>query len=218
MEPRRQRSEPHRQHAQASIASSQRFGGEISFVTLFVLIASAALIGSRNEAADAFLLFTPRSGEGFEWELVLCVTLLCTFFALPLVPLETRHKEHKSRVFLYAVVLVLLSLFIIFDTSVGLVDLLDDGNFTQYDIEERKENLLVSILNIVLVVSIVQIFALRTRWQCVPTPTSARQSLETLIITLVPAVLDGPIVHRITDHEAILLKLAKQRADEFKER
>ena len=38
-----------------------------AFRLALLLIASAALFGSRNEAADAFLLFTPRSGEGFEW-------------------------------------------------------------------------------------------------------------------------------------------------------
>ena len=172
MEPRRQRSQPHRETDPLPIAGkhAQRFGGEIAFMALFVLVGSAALLGSRNEAADALRLFTPRANEGFEWELVLCVTLLIIFFSIPLMPLTARHQEQKSRVFLYAVVLILISLFLMFDTSVGLVDLLDDGNYTQYDIEERKENLLVSILNIVLIVSIAQIFALRTRWQCVPAP------------------------------------------------
>eukprot|EP00900_Chrysochromulina_parva_P001184 jgi/Chrpa1/11066/Chrysochromulina_OHIO_Genome00011922-RA len=143
-----------------------RFGFEfeVGFIALFALV---IFIGSRYETV--FLLFKSKPGEAIEWELVLCVTLLIVFIGLPLLPLETHIREQKLPAYLlYAMVLVLIFSFIIFDTSVGLVDLLDDGNFTKYDIEERKENLLVSVLNIVLIMSIAQIFYLRTRLQITP--------------------------------------------------
>lgn len=148
-----------------------RFGFEfeVGFIALFALV---IFIGSRYETV--FLLFKSKPGEAIEWELVLCVTLLIVFIGLPLLPLETHIREQKLPAYLlYAMVLVLIFSFIIFDTSVGLVDLLDDGNFTKYDIEERKENLLVSVLNIVLIMSIAQIFYLRTRLQCVTAPVTA---------------------------------------------
>ena len=143
------------------------FEFEVGFIALFALV---IFIGSRHETV--LLLFKSKPGEAIEWELVLCVTLLIVFIGLPLLPLETHIREQKLPAYLlYAMVLVLIFSFIIFDTSVGLVDLLDDGNFTKYDIEERKENLLVSVLNIVLIMSIAQIFYLRTRLQCVTAPS-----------------------------------------------
>ena len=143
------------------------FEFEVGFIALFALV---IFIGSRHETV--LLLFKSKPGEAIEWELVLCVTLLIVFIGLPLLPLETHIREQKLPAFLlYAMVLVFIFSFIIFDTSVGLVDLLDDGNFTKYDIEERKENLLVSVLNIVLIMSIAQIFYLRTRLQCVTAPS-----------------------------------------------
>ena len=141
------------------------FGAEFTFAAVFLMTVGAAALGQRNEVMDAWLLFKPNVGEGFEWELALCMTLLVTFFAQPFMPLEHRYSHRRYRFFFYAAVGLMLSLFVLFDTSIGLLDLLDDGNYTQYDVEERKENLLVTILNIVLIVSLTQIFALRTRWQ-----------------------------------------------------
>ena len=47
------------------------------------------------------------------------------------------------------------------NNALDVIDLLDDGKFTQHSPEETKENVLISILNLVLMISIWQIFSLR---------------------------------------------------------
>ena len=42
--------------------------------------------------------------------------------------------------------------YMFFDTSIGLFDLLDDGVMTKYDIAKQQRNLYLSILNAVLIV------------------------------------------------------------------
>jgi hypothetical protein len=138
-----------------------------TLIVIFVLVLLAATFGPRNEVADAFRLFRPNPSEGFEWELALCFLNLCLFLALPFLNLESRARADSTRLKMqyYSFVGVLIMLFALLDTSVGFLDLLDDGNYTQHSVEEQKENLLVTILNVVLIAAITQIGYHRTRFQ-----------------------------------------------------
>ena len=151
----------------STLVTTKLIRNEVVFVVLFVLICLVVTVGPRNEVADAWLLFMPGPDEGFEWELALCVTLLCFFFALPFLNTESRSRASSTRTkaYFYGLLGLLVVLFALFDTSVDLRDLLDDGNYTQHDVNERKENLLITILNLVLIAAITQITLLRTRFQ-----------------------------------------------------
>lgn len=113
--------------------------GEVVSVVFFLLLLLAATVGPRNELSDAWALFMPEVGEGFEWELALCCVLLCFFFALPFMHFGDRYMASSVRMkaYAYAVIGVLVVLFVMFDTSVGLIDLIVMGNYTQARLARR---------------------------------------------------------------------------------
>eukprot|EP00444_Apocalathium_aciculiferum_P007267 CAMPEP_0183395798 /NCGR_PEP_ID=MMETSP0370-20130417/9579_1 /TAXON_ID=268820 /ORGANISM="Peridinium aciculiferum, Strain PAER-2" /LENGTH=170 /DNA_ID=CAMNT_0025576481 /DNA_START=182 /DNA_END=694 /DNA_ORIENTATION=+ len=110
-------------------------------------------------------MFTGGSKDGeqvMEREHVLCVVLLLTFLVQDLFPLE---MERRLALLIFGpnlFGLMVVVLFCLFDTSVGLYDYLEKGEFRQRKTTTtREEALLISATNLVLVIAHIKTYRLR---------------------------------------------------------
>mmetsp|Transcript_65612 Transcript_65612/g.137147 ORF Transcript_65612/g.137147 Transcript_65612/m.137147 type:complete len:203 (+) Transcript_65612:101-709(+) len=131
---------------------------------IFALCVAIAGIGPRNEVADFWNLITAPQAEGEQTlarEQVFCVILLGTFLLQDFVPL---HKEQRIAQLVFGpnlFGLLVVILFLLFDTSVGLFDYLLSGEFKSRDPAKRESELLLSATNLVLVIAHIKSFRLR---------------------------------------------------------
>ena len=66
----------------------------------------------------------------------------------------------KDWVITYAMPLLLVVMYLFFDTSVALYDMMDDGEVTKYDKVRQQRNMYLSVINLVLLVANIRFYVL----------------------------------------------------------
>ena len=85
------------------------------------------------------------------------------FLLSDLIPLSLIWTFFSSQWAQYMLILVFMTLFTFFDASIALYDQLDDGKLTVHSEIEKVENALISLVNLILIISIWKIFTLRSK-------------------------------------------------------
>ena len=66
----------------------------------------------------------------------------------------------KDWVITYAMPLLLVVMYLFFDTSVALYDMMDDGEVTKYGKVRQQRNMYLSVINLVLLVANIRFYVL----------------------------------------------------------
>ena len=104
------------------------------------------------------MLFPPPGSSTAATEYYLMNLQLVIFFGAMLMPSKAFDMLFADWMATYAMPILLVVMYLFFDTSVALYDMMDDGEVTQYDKVRQQRNLYLSVINIVLMVANVRFF------------------------------------------------------------